>query len=73
MHYFVDHGLDAVIENANEGIDTVHSTIDYSLTANVENLVLQGTASLQGYGNSLSNSTATAGTTSSTAAPRPTA
>ena len=45
-----------MIENANEGIDTVYSTIDYSLTANVENLVLQGTASLQGYGNSLSNS-----------------
>ena len=58
-----------MIENANEGIDTVYSTIDYSLTANVENLVLQGTASLQGYGNSLSNSTATAGTTSSMAAP----
>ena len=46
---------DTVTENANEGIDTVYSTIDYRLTANVENLVLQGTANLQGYGNSLSN------------------
>ena len=54
--YFVDHGSDSVIENANEGIDTVYSTIDYTLTDNVENLVLQGTANLQGYGNSLSNS-----------------
>jgi trimeric autotransporter adhesin len=53
--YFVDNGGDAVIENANEGADTVYASIHYRLTANVENLVLQGGADLQGYGNGLAN------------------
>jgi trimeric autotransporter adhesin len=53
--YFVDNGGDAVIENVNEGTDTVFSTAHYALSANVENLVLQGTADLQGYGNDLAN------------------
>src|SRR5262245_2287145 len=52
--YFVDSGVDGVIENANEGIDTVFSTVDLRLAANVENLVLQGSA-LQGGGNALNN------------------
>src|SRR5262245_51652814 len=50
--YFVDGG-DGVIENANEGTDAVFSTIDYALSANVENLVLPGSSDLQGYGNGL--------------------
>ena len=45
----------SVIENAGEGNDTVFSTAHFRLSANVENLVLQGSADLQGYGNSLSN------------------
>jgi Ca2+-binding RTX toxin-like protein len=53
--YLVDNGGDAVIENANEGSDTVYASIHYRLTANVENLVLQGGADLQAYGNSLAN------------------
>jgi Ca2+-binding RTX toxin-like protein len=53
--YFVDNVSDAVIENASEGNDTVFSTAHFGLSANVENLVLQGSADLQGYGNSLSN------------------
>src|SRR5262245_57602487 len=52
--YFVDGG-DGVIENANEGTDAVFSTTHYALSANVENLVLQGSADLQGYGNGLAN------------------
>jgi len=40
-----------VIENANEGNDTVYASIDYGLTANVDNLILQGSANLQAYGN----------------------
>jgi Ca2+-binding RTX toxin-like protein len=52
--YFVDGG-DGVIENANEGNDTVFSTIHYALSENVETLVLQGNADLQGYGNSEAN------------------
>jgi len=52
--YFVDNGSDGVIENANEGTDTVFSAVDLRLAANVEKLVLQGSA-LQGGGNSLNN------------------
>ena len=40
----------SVIENAGEGIDAVFSTAHFRLTANVEYLVLQGSADLQGYG-----------------------
>src|SRR5262245_7544596 len=53
--YFVESGGDGVIENANEGDDTIFSNDHLRLSDNVENLVLQGGADLQGYGNSLSN------------------
>jgi Ca2+-binding RTX toxin-like protein len=53
--YFADNGGDAAVENANEGTDTVYATADFRLSANVENLILQGTAHLQGYGNGLAN------------------
>jgi Ca2+-binding RTX toxin-like protein len=49
--YFVDNGGDVVIENANEGTDVVFSTAHLRLSDNVETLVLQGSADLQGYGN----------------------
>ena len=52
--YVVDNISDLVIENANEGSDTVYASVDYRLSADVEYLVLQGSA-VQGYGNSLSN------------------
>ena len=44
-----------MIENVGEGNDTVFSTAHFALSANVENLVLQGGADLQGYGNGLAN------------------
>src|SRR5262249_52316268 len=50
-----DNPGDAVIENANEGNDAVFSTAHFRLSANVETLVLQGSADLQGYGNSQAN------------------
>jgi serralysin len=53
--YFVDNAGDVVIENANEGTDTVFSTAHYALSANVEYLVLQGSDNLQGAGNDLAN------------------
>jgi Ca2+-binding RTX toxin-like protein len=53
--YFVDDAGDTVVENANEGIDAVFSTAHFALSANVETLVLQGGANLQGYGNDLAN------------------
>jgi Ca2+-binding RTX toxin-like protein len=53
--YIVDNGGDNVIENANGGIDTVRSSITYTLTANVENLVLTGLFNINGTGNDLDN------------------
>ena len=43
--YFVDNSGDVVTENANEGTDTVQSSVSYVLSANVENLTLTDAAS----------------------------
>lgn len=53
--YFVNMATDLVTENAEQGTDTISSTVDLTLTANVENLILTGTAALDGTGNSLDN------------------
>jgi len=53
--YFVDDANDTVVENSGEGSDTVFATAHFGLAANVENLILQGAADLQGYGNSQAN------------------
>ncbi|EJU14713.1 glycoside hydrolase family protein [Sphingomonas sp. LH128] len=53
--YVVDAAGDRVIELANEGTDTVLSSVSYTLPANVETLRLTGTAALNGAGNALSN------------------
>ena len=53
--YFVDNADDAVVENTGEGNDAVFATANFGLSANVETLVLQGSADLQGYGNDLTN------------------
>ena len=53
--YIVDNAGDIVVENANEGIDLVQSTINYSLGAHIENLVLSGNDALNGTGNALAN------------------
>jgi type VI protein secretion system component Hcp len=53
--YVVDSMLDSVIENAGEGTDTVTASTHYRMTTNVENLILSGSADLQGYGNDLAN------------------
>jgi peroxidase len=53
--YFVDNASDLAVESAGEGTDAVFSFAHLRLTANVEGLVLQGSADLQGYGNNLGN------------------
>ncbi|PXW81012.1 Ca2+-binding RTX toxin-like protein [Nitrosomonas sp. Nm84] len=53
--YFVDSTKDTVTELTNQGIDTVSSAIGYTLGANVEHLVLTGTARINGTGNALDN------------------
>lgn len=53
--YVVDTAIDRVIENANEGVDTVQSSVSYTLGDNVENLTLTGTGNLNGTGNDLDN------------------
>lgn len=53
--YIVNSSNVTVVENANEGTDTVISNIDYTLSANVENLKLEGSSALKGTGNALNN------------------
>src|SRR5439155_412319 len=52
--YVVDSTGDVVTELASEGTDTVVSSVDYTLGANLENLTLTGTAA-NATGNSLAN------------------
>ncbi|MFN5514685.1 MAG: bluetail domain-containing putative surface protein [Cyanobacteriota bacterium] len=53
--YTVDNVGDVITENANEGTDSVKSSINYTLGANLENLTLTGSAGINGTGNALKN------------------
>ncbi len=53
--YVVDSSKDGVVENTNEGSDAVEAGVTYTLPANVEHLVLTGTAAINGTGNALPN------------------
>ncbi len=52
--YLIDDNTDILVENAGEGNDSVESSVNYTLGANLENLILTGTAS-NGSGNELNN------------------
>jgi Ca2+-binding RTX toxin-like protein len=53
--YYVDDSGDYMGEDANAGTDTVHATISFTLPANFENLILDGTANINATGNGLAN------------------
>lgn len=53
--YFVESLGDTTVERAGEGVDTVYSTLSWTLADNVENLTLIGKSALQGTGNELDN------------------
>jgi trimeric autotransporter adhesin len=53
--YLVDNVADAVIENANEGVDAVQSSVSFTLGANIENLTLTGVANVNATGNTSAN------------------
>lgn len=53
--YVVDNVADKVIEEAGAGTDTVRSSVSHALGSNLENLILLGGASIDGFGNDLNN------------------
>ena len=53
--YVVNNVLDKVIENPGEGRNAVYTTVNYTLSGNVEVLIAQGNADLQLNGNTLDN------------------
>lgn len=53
--YVVDHVGDVITELADEGTDTVRSTVSYQLGAALENLTLVGAGAVNGTGNAANN------------------
>ena len=53
--YIVYDSGDVLIENANQGTDTVKSAVNFTLGDNIENLILIGNKNRQGKGNGLNN------------------
>jgi Ca2+-binding RTX toxin-like protein len=56
--YQVDSTTDVITENANEGTDTIQSSVTFSLATfpNIENLTLTGSSVINGTGNTANNS-----------------
>jgi serralysin len=52
---YITNGADTITEAAGGGIDTVQSSVSYTLGANLEKLTLTGSSAINGTGNSLAN------------------
>src|SRR5262245_13572384 len=52
---YITDGGDTLVEATNGGVDTVRSSVTFTLGSNFENLVLTGTANINGTGNGLAN------------------
>ena len=70
--YFVDNISDQIIENAGEGNDTVFATVNFRLSANIDNLILQGSAAAGLRQQPVNALFGTTGSNSWTATPAPT-
>ena len=53
--YVVDNTGDVVTEGADGGFDTVRSSVSYTLSANIERLLLSGGPAINGTGNNQNN------------------
>lgn len=53
--YIVDDAGDMIVESPGEGMDVVHASVSYTLSAHVENLMLTGDADINAIGNDLAN------------------
>ncbi|WP_205481852.1 M10 family metallopeptidase C-terminal domain-containing protein, partial [Sphingomonas arenae] len=53
--YYVDTLSDTIVEAANEGYDTVRTTLDWTLGAGLDRIELLGSGDLDGTGNGLAN------------------
>ncbi|MBD1857469.1 MULTISPECIES: DUF4347 domain-containing protein [Leptolyngbya] len=53
--YLIQSASDTITELANQGIDSVISSVSYTLSADVENLTLTGSVAIDGTGNDLAN------------------
>ena len=60
--YTVDSTRDVVTEGLSAGTDTVNSSVTYTLSANVEKLILTGSAAINGTGNGVDSTTLTGNT-----------
>jgi Ca2+-binding RTX toxin-like protein len=52
---YITDGSDTLSESANAGLDTVHSTVTFTLANNFENLTLTGAGNVNGTGNGANN------------------
>jgi Ca2+-binding RTX toxin-like protein len=53
--YIINNAGITITENANEGTDTVSSSIDFAMGDHLENLILTGSSNINGTGNGLNN------------------